>query len=71
VLFPASPDELPDHRYARLLWDISSDMPAVCNDMIRAMRPGVEPPFRAMGWGSHIGGVAAMMNIGSINSVMI
>lgn len=70
MIFPSSPGELPDRRYARLLWDISSDMPAVTHDMIRAMRPGASPPFRAMGWGCHIGGVAAMMNIGSVNSVM-
>jgi hypothetical protein len=71
ILFPSSPDELPPHRYARLLWDISSEMPAAAHDMIRAMRPGAQPPFRAMGWDSHIAGVAAMMNIGSVNSVML
>jgi hypothetical protein len=71
VLFPSSPDELPDHRWARLLWDMSSEMPAACNDTILSVRPGATPPFRAMGWDSHIGGVAAMMNIGSINSVML
>lgn len=70
MIFPSSPGELPDRRYARLLWDISSEMPAVSHDMIRAMRPEATPPFRAMGWGCHIGGVAAMMNIGSVNSVM-
>jgi hypothetical protein len=71
VLFPSSPDELPDNRYARLLWDISSEMPTVCHDMIRVMRPAASPPFRALGWDSHIGEVAAMMNIGSVNSVML
>lgn len=71
VLFPSSPDELPDHRYARLLWDISSEMPEGYNDMIAGFRSGAEAPFRAVGWGSHIGGVAAMMNIGSVNTVML
>jgi hypothetical protein len=72
VLFPASPDELPGVRYARLLWDISSEMPASCNDMIAAFRNGTAtPPFRAVGWGSHINSVAAMMNIGSVNTVML
>jgi hypothetical protein len=56
VLFPTSPDQLPEHRYARLLWDISSEMPSQSS--------------RAVGWGCHIGAVAAMMNIGSVNSVM-
>jgi hypothetical protein len=71
VLFPASLDELPAHRYARLLWDASSEMPAAYNDMICSLRAGAVPPFRAMGWGTHIGGVAAMMNIGSVNTVML
>lgn len=71
VLFPSSLSELPDHRYARLLWDISSEMPESLHDVISTMRPGAAPPFRAMGWGSDIGGVAAMMNIGSVNSVML
>jgi hypothetical protein len=71
VLFPSCPEDLPDHRYARLLWDISSEMPPCHDDMIAGIRPGAGPPFRAMGWGSHIGGVAAMMNIGSINTVML
>jgi len=101
VLFPRSLAELPDHRYARLLWDISSEMPAACRDMIRSLRGetvprhGVTVPrggavysphgdtangirasdatggFRAVGWGCHIGALAALMNIGSINSVMV
>jgi hypothetical protein len=79
VLFPASLDELPTHRYARLLWDASSEMPAAYNDMICSLRAGAEGPFltgaqgpfRAVGWGTHIAGVAAMMNIGSVNTVML
>ncbi|MDR2912005.1 MAG: VWA domain-containing protein [Alistipes sp.] len=72
VLFPASLSELPDHRYARLLWDASSEMPVGYAETIRAMKGGGEAgAFRAVGWGSHIGEVAAMMNIGSVNSVML
>ena len=74
VLFPSSPDQLPDHRYARLLWDISSEMPASYNDTIAGFRQraeGAGPPFRAVGWGTHMSEVAAMMNIGSINSMML
>lgn len=72
VLFPSSAGELPGVRYARLLWDISSEMPACCNDMIEGFCAGTaSPPFRAVGWGSHMNSVAAMMNIGSVNSVML
>jgi hypothetical protein len=71
VLFPSCPEELPDHRYAQLLWDISSDMPPGYNDIIRSLRGVSAPSFRAVGWNSHFAEVTAMMNIGSINTVMI
>jgi hypothetical protein len=71
VLFPSSPDMLPDSRYARLLYDISSEMPENYNDIIASQRTGAIPPFRAVAFNSHIGDVAAMINIGSINSVML
>ncbi len=72
VLFPSSLQELPEIRYARLLWDISSEMPVCCNDMIEGMHKGAaSPPFRAVGWCSPMNSVAAMMNIGSVNSVML
>jgi hypothetical protein len=71
ILFPSSPEELPDSRYARLLYDISSDMPDNYHDIIAAQRIGAAPPFRAVAFNSLIGDVAAMINIGSINSVML
>ncbi|MDR2891377.1 MAG: VWA domain-containing protein [Alistipes sp.] len=71
VIFPSRLDELPDHRYSRLLWDMSSEMPESYHDAILSARPGAAAPFRAMAWGSHIGQLAAMMNIGSVNSIML
>ena len=71
VLFPSSPVELPDSRYARLLYDISSEMPDAYHDIIASRRAGAVPPFRAVAFNSLVGDVAAMMNIGSINSVML
>ena len=71
VLFPSSPDELPAQRYARLLYDISGEMPANYHDVIAAIRPGAAGPFRGMAYNSPVGDLVAMMNIGSINSVMI
>ncbi len=79
VMFPSSPDELPDHRYARLLYDISSEMPESYRDLIasihseeraEAMLP-FPAAFRGMAFNSHIGGLAAMMNIGSVNSTIL
>jgi hypothetical protein len=55
-------------------------MPDRYGEMIRAVAgetatsgatDGCGVPFRALGWRCHIGAVAAMMNIGSVNSVMI
>ncbi len=57
ILFPKSLQELPAHRYAQLLWDISSEMPAGLG--------------RGMGWCSRAGDIVAMMNIGSQNSTML
>jgi hypothetical protein len=71
VMFPSSPDELPDHRYARMLWDISSEMPESYHDVITFMRPDATAPFRGVAWCSQIGELITMMNIGSVNSLMI
>ncbi len=71
VLFPSSPDELPVHRYARLLYDISSEMPENYHDVVASIRPGFVAPFRGMAYNSPIADLVAMMNIGSINSVML
>lgn len=71
VLFPSSPTELPAHRYARLLYDISSEMPEPYHDVVASMRPGAVAPFRGVAYNSHIGDLAAMMNIGSVNSVIL
>jgi hypothetical protein len=46
-------------------------MPENYNDVIASLRPGATPPFRAVAFNSHIGDVAAMINIGSVNSVML
>ncbi len=71
ALFPSSPEELPARRYARLLYDISSVMPENYHDVIAAIRPRAVGPFRGMAYNSPVADLVAMMNIGSINSVML
>lgn len=71
VLFPSSPGDLPPQRYARLLYDISSEMPENYHDVIASIRPGAEAPFRGMAYNTPAGDLVAMMNIGSINSIML
>lgn len=61
VLFPASPEELPDHRYAQLLWEISSDLPDGYGF----------PGARGVAFNAGIAELAAAMNIGSVNLVTL
>lgn len=71
VVFPTCCADLPEHRYARLLYDISSEMPAGYYDSIASMKPGEAGPFRGMSFNCPLGSLVAMMNIGSVNSVML
>lgn len=71
VHFPSALSELPGQRYARLLYDISSPMPENYGDVIAAMKPGAEGPFRGMGYNCPLSDLVAMMNIGSVNSIML
>ncbi len=58
VLFPTDEEQLPENRYARLLWDASSELP---------FRAGA----RGIGFNCDFASLAAAMNIGSVNSVMV
>jgi hypothetical protein len=77
VLFPTLPDELPDHRYARLLWEISSPLPANFGGVHIVDFPDGVPAEtdhifrRGVAFNTGIAELAAAMNIGSVNSVMI
>ncbi len=66
VLFPSSPDELPESRYARTLYEMSSEMPAEYNDLIIRLKGcDARPPFRAMGVNASVIDMISMLNIGS------
>jgi hypothetical protein len=71
VAFPTSPEELPAHRYARLLWDISSEMPAPYHNFVAQMRGEAVGTPRGIGFNCPLSDVVAMMNIGSVNSIML
>jgi hypothetical protein len=71
VAFPTSPDQLPPHRYARLLWDISSEMPAPYHDFVADMRGEAGGSPRGMSFNCPLSDVVAMMNIGSVNSLIL
>lgn len=74
VLFPASADELPEDRYARLLFDISSPMPALYRDEIALLRGGSAAgaeTVRGMGYNANMTDLVRMMNIGTATSNLL
>lgn len=68
-LFFPSEEELPfPNRYASLLYDCSSVMPALFEPAIReAKPPGVVPPFRGVSYNASAEELVAILNIGSIS----
>ena len=67
VLFPSDKSELPDKRYARLLYDISSQMPETYNSLIAEIRPGGKPPYKGMSYNCSLSNIADVLNIGSVS----
>ncbi len=67
VLFPCSEDELPPRRYARLLYDISSQMPQTYDALITEIRGGGKPPYKGMSYNCTLSNIADVLNIGSIS----
>ena len=69
VLFPTVQEvRAVGSRYARLLYDCSSPMPAVFDEAIRDLKgPGARPPFRGMSFNASIAELISVLNIGSIS----
>lgn len=68
AFFPTEEEADYPNRYARLLYDCSSEMPAVFNEAIReAKGPGALPPFRGMSYNASAAQLVSMLNIGSIS----
>lgn len=72
ILFPSSKEELPESRYAQMLYDMSSELPALYNESIMQIKEGSKPPFRAMSLNTSTADLISMMNIGSrsINEIV-
>lgn len=71
VSFPCSPDELPPHHYARLLWDMSSLLPECYEQAVSEGRAGAMPPFRAISYNCAVDELFSMLTIGSVSGAMI
>ncbi|MBO7168513.1 MAG: VWA domain-containing protein [Rikenellaceae bacterium] len=70
VIFPSSAEELPENRYAQMLYEMSSELPSRYTPMIMRSHPtATGGPFRAMGYNALIGDAIAIMNIGTITSM--
>ncbi len=69
VVFPASTAELPDNRYAKLLYKLSSEMPEKYHEAVCKVRGSRKAgPFRGMSFNTSIGELITMMDIGSLSS---
>lgn len=73
VLFPGSEAELPEDRYARLLFDISSPMPTLYRDEIALMtgRSSGEGAVRGMAYNANMTDLVRMMNIGTATANLL
>ncbi|MDE7123399.1 MAG: VWA domain-containing protein, partial [Alistipes sp.] len=68
LFFPAEDEPLGCNRYAQLLYDCSSTMPASFEEAIRLEKgPGALPPFRGMSFNASATQLLTMLNIGSIS----
>lgn len=66
--FPSSREEVAENRYATLLYDASSTMPAIFEPLICEMKQQWSSgPFRGMSYNCSIHELALMLNIGSIS----
>lgn len=66
VLFPCELDQLPVHKYARLLYDMSSELPAIYNDYIESLSGSeCRGAFRGVGFNTDMNKLLSVLNIGS------
>ena len=65
---PCQEEALHPNRYARLLYDASSEMPRCFNEAIRGIKGlAAMPPFRGMSFNASALELIALLNIGSIS----
>lgn len=67
VLFAASESELPDQRYARLLYRMSSQMPSVYDESIMLLKGTAQGPFRGISYNAGMTDLIGMMSIGTVS----
>lgn len=71
VIFPATADELPAERYARLLFEMSSPMPTLFNDEIAQQNGRRGESVRGMAYNANVIDLVRIMNIGTSSSRLL
>jgi hypothetical protein len=68
VLFPREAAQVPDHKYARLLYDMSSEMPTNYNSAVAAERSDADvfENYTAMVYNGDINSLVKFLNIGTL-----
>lgn len=70
ICFPSRRSEIPDDKYAQLLFDISSDLPDVYHKEIAALKRGDNMrAYRAMGYNMNVKDFISMLNIGTVTNI--
>ncbi len=67
VLFAASEEELPEQRYARLLYQMSSMLPSNYEEGAASLRGSRAESYRAMSYNTAMNDLIGMLNIGSVS----
>lgn len=72
IIFPCSTEEVPDTKYAHLLYNMSSVMPEEYNEHISEVRSKLSnPPYKGMSFNTSVTDLISMMNIGSMSVTII
>lgn len=71
VVFASEEEQLPESRYAHLLYRMSSVMPSVYNEQISALCGCGRPPYRGMSYNASMSDLIGMLNIGSVSVTLM
>lgn len=70
VSFPSRRSEIPDDKYAQLLFDISSDLPEIYHkEIANIKRSDNMRMYRAVGYNANISDFISMLNVGTITNI--
>lgn len=70
ISFPSRRSEIPDDKYARLLFDMSSDLPDVYHKEIAAIKQSDNMRmYRAVGYNTNMSDFINMLNVGTITNI--